>query len=233
MNSFITINPELINPSPYPVPFPSLFDPIVLYGDDGNNVLEGRLGSDSLYGQGGNDSIYGAWGNDYLAGGSGEDVLHGDEGNDLLYGELGSDSLNGGSGNDSLDGYRGSESAPFASRVQFDSLTGGTEADTFILGRLSPLSSGYGFTHQPIVYYIGEGHATITDFNRTEGDKIQVANDFGLLQYSFEFYGSGTYIRQQGDLIADVKNVNITQSDLLVLRPGFNPAPQFPQPLPF
>lgn len=156
-------------------------------------------------------------------------LLQGDEGNDALSGELGSDST----GNDSLDSYRGSESLPIVSRVQSDDLTGGTRADPFILGRLNPLSPYYGFTHEPIVYYIGEGHATITDFNRSEGDKIQVANDFGLLQYSFEFYGSGTFIRQQGALIADVKNVNVTQSDLLVLRPGLNPVPQFPQPLPF
>ncbi len=161
-------------------------------------------------------------------GGFGEDFLQGDEGNDSLYGGMGSDSLNGGSGNDSLDGFQGSESFPLASRVQYDNLTGGTGADHFILGRLQPLSPYYGWTHEPIVYYFGEGHATITDFNQAEGDKIQVANDFGLLQYSLEFYGSGTYIRKQGDLIADVQGVNITQSDLVVLRPGFTPIPSFP-----
>ncbi|CAD5972151.1 Iron-regulated protein FrpC [Planktothrix tepida] len=245
MPNSIPINPDLLNP--FPFPFPSLFDPVVLYGDEGNNLLTGGLGHDSLYGGGGDDSLIGNWGSDALFGGDGQDLLEGNEGNDSLYGEFGNDALDGGSGNDllqggpgndsltgntgndSLDGYKGSESLPLASRVQYDNLTGGTEADLFILGRLRPISSYYGPTDQPIVYYVGDGYATITDFNRTEGDKIQVANDFGLLQYSLIPYAGGTYIRQQSDLIADVKNVTVTASDLSVLRPGFNPIPNFPQ----
>ena len=55
-----------------------------------------------LFGQDGNDSINGAQGNDTLIGGSGDDSLLGESGNDMLMGGPGTNTLDGGTGDDDL-----------------------------------------------------------------------------------------------------------------------------------
>ena len=64
-----------------------------IFGDEGNDVLEGG---------GGNDSLSGEQGNDVLAGGTGNDILHGGAGNDQLIGGLGTDQLFGRRGHGSF-----------------------------------------------------------------------------------------------------------------------------------
>ncbi|MGB3613444.1 MAG: hypothetical protein WBA10_06570 [Elainellaceae cyanobacterium] len=151
----------------------------------GNNNLYGSIFSDNLYGYSGNDRLYGGYGNDYLSGGSGNDYLSGWSGNDTLLGGYGNDYLNGGSGNDYIRGYGGTFG-------EFDTLTGGFGADTFVLG------SSFGS------YYRGLGHATITDFNRLQGDKIDVFGSFA--NYGVTDYANGdAHIRYNGDLVAVVK----------------------------
>ena len=73
---------------------------------------------------------------------SGRDVLFGGSGNDTLYGYSGNDDLNGGAGNDTLVGGTGS-----------DQLRGGTGADRFVFGAAPE-------------------YASINDFSKAEGDKI-------------------------------------------------------------
>ncbi|MGG6238586.1 leishmanolysin-related zinc metalloendopeptidase [Nodosilinea sp. AN01ver1] len=93
--------------------------------------------------------------NDVINGLEGNDVLNGLSGNDLLRGGSGSDRLIGGSGNDFLNGYG-------FTLGEVDVLEGGSGADVF----------AFGGADAP--YYLGDGYATITDFNYLEGDKIQV-----------------------------------------------------------
>ena len=62
-----------------------------------------------LWGEGGNDAINGDSGNDVLDGGDGEDTLAGGNGDDVLYGGAGADNLLGGNGNDTLDGGGGND----------------------------------------------------------------------------------------------------------------------------
>ncbi|MEV0218375.1 calcium-binding protein [Streptomyces sp. NPDC050704] len=110
----------------------------VLYGDDGNDRLNGGGGVWSVgpYGGSGDDTItdcatdcYGGAGNDSLTGGAdptdnhmygddGNDVIHGltdadfiygGRGNDTLYGEEGNDTIYGNSGNDTLYGGQGTD----------------------------------------------------------------------------------------------------------------------------
>ena len=81
---------------------------------------------------------------DKVSGTAKDDIIYGNGGDDELYGEMGDDALYGGTGNDILDGgFRGE-----------NSLTGGRGADKFIL------------------YKGNVSTDTITDFYRSEGDKI-------------------------------------------------------------
>lgn len=61
-------------------------------------------------------AIYGDHGNDHLDGGDGNDVLYGGEGNDRLRGQRGDDVLAGGPGNDGLSGDSGDEHGEGGSR---------------------------------------------------------------------------------------------------------------------
>jgi Ca2+-binding RTX toxin-like protein len=131
-----------------------------ILGNEANNYLYGYGGDDHIYGGGGNDHLYGGDGNDILEGGFGNDnlyggndhdVLYGEEGDDYLFGEAGDDRLIGGSGRDVLVGGLG-----------HDTLIGDADADTFYFLRPN------------------EGTDFIQDFNRAEGDKIQIlARGFG------------------------------------------------------
>ena len=146
-----------------------------LYGSDGSeDTLYGNRGSDSLFGNGGNDSLFGGYGADYLSGGAG------------------ADSLNGGAGNDILIGYGGGTEPEF----DFDSLLGGTGADTFVLGE------GFAFYISPAT----DEFARILDFSRAEGDKIQVFGSISDYSLEVDIFG-GTQISYQGNLIAVVDDV--------------------------
>ena len=146
----------------------------------------------------------GLGGDDVLYGGSGEDRLFGGEGSDKLYGGTQNDSLYGGAGNDTLIGYSGNDYLNgFGSGQEYDILTGGTGADTFAVG--SPNNN--------IIQYFGAGYATITDFNRVQGDKIQLLDLVDTHnQYSLEagnWQGSNaldTGVFYKGDLIAVVQD---------------------------
>jgi len=124
----------------------------------------------------GDDIITGTSDNDRLTGLGGNDKLYGQAGNDTLYGEAGNDLLDGGAGNDYLDGY-----ASFRNE-EYDTLTGGTGADTFVLGNADPKQG---------LFYQGRGHAIITDYS-PQDDYIQLkgsASNYKLLNW-----GSDTWI---------------------------------------
>ena len=94
---------------------PAVTLPSQVYGEGGNDRLNGGAGRDALFGGDGGDRFYGGGGNDTLSGGNGRDVLKGqggrdrmlgDDGNDNLVGSAGKDTLIGGNGNDYLEGMR-------------------------------------------------------------------------------------------------------------------------------
>ena len=64
----------------------------VLYGQDGNDTLNGGTGNDALYGQDGNDTLNGDAGADELFGADGDDVINGGDGDDLIHGDFGGSS---------------------------------------------------------------------------------------------------------------------------------------------
>jgi Ca2+-binding RTX toxin-like protein len=71
-----------------------------LYGNDGDNALNGLAGDNWLYGYGGNDVLWGGYDKDGLDGGEGADVLKGFGGNDSLIGGAQADTMWGGTGDD-------------------------------------------------------------------------------------------------------------------------------------
>jgi Ca2+-binding RTX toxin-like protein len=159
-----------------------------LWGGSGNDVLYGGSGgNDKLYGESGNDYLSGNSGNDYLYGGIDNDKLLGDSGNDKLYGESGNDTLLGGSGNDYLSGGDGFDRLngyyQLATESNLDTLTGGGNADTFILG------GSWG------VSYFGSGvsWATITDWNPSD-DWIELVGSSSSHSYNGVSYSLGTSV---------------------------------------
>ena len=74
--------------------------PDTIYGEGGNDYLDGWKGDDTLYGGNGHDTLLGYDGYDKLYGGAGNDTLKGEKGPDDLYGGAGVDKLYGGAGDD-------------------------------------------------------------------------------------------------------------------------------------
>lgn len=146
------------------------------YGTSGSNYFNYN-GYDNLnaQGYGGNDTIWGNIYNDTISGGSGNDYLYGYSGNDRLYGGTGNDLLNGGSGNDYLDGFGSYAYNAF----EYDTLTGGTGTDTFVLGD----SGGRG--------YLGSGYATITDYN-SANDYVQLKGNASWYSIGYANYAGGS-----------------------------------------
>lgn len=120
----------------------------VIWGGPGHDDIRGNDHGDLLLGQLGRDTLRGDLGNDDLYGGPQTDRLYGGYGNDSLNGQEGNDTLWGGSGRDTLMGGTG-----------HDRLYGGEGADKFFWeGGNDFLDGGTGF--DALVIY-GEGNYTL------------------------------------------------------------------------
>jgi Ca2+-binding RTX toxin-like protein len=115
----------------------------IIFGDSGNNTLDGGAGDDTIFGQGGDDLIIG--GRDSLASrdinntidvADLEDQTESDDGNDTLYGGDGDDTILGGQGNDILDGGNGDDTLSGQDGV--DIFRGGAGVDTVDYSKESP-----------------------------------------------------------------------------------------------
>lgn len=140
--------------------------PLGIYGTDSDDALSGGRGNDFMYGYRGNDEMRGGGGNDQIQGHQGDDRLFGEDGSDTLFGGHGDDLLDGGAGNDSLWGGTGR-----------DTLRGGTGTDTFNFGRSVDSTTRTTEQIQAITSDIDDtaGLDTILDFNRAEGDRIDIS----------------------------------------------------------
>ncbi len=127
-------------------PVPSVGDNTltsIIFGDGGNETLDGGAGSDTIFGQGGDDYITG--GRDSLASrdinntidvADLEDQTESDDGDDTLYGGAGNDTILGGAGNDILDGGDGDDT--LSGQDGIDVFRGGAGEDTVDYSRESP-----------------------------------------------------------------------------------------------
>ncbi|MEJ5975002.1 calcium-binding protein [Novosphingobium sp. PS1R-30] len=123
-------------------------EPVTVIGNDLVNFFMGGYGDDTLDGGGNDDRIWASVGNDRVFGGDGNDDLDGYTGDDEIFGGAGRDYI------------RGSEG--------LDRLTGGTGPDVFRFFGFSTTYSGFGADSTLATIN------TITDFNRAEGDVLEL-----------------------------------------------------------
>ena len=116
--------------------------------------IVGTAGNDTLFGGAGADTVAGGAGNDFLIGEDGGDQLRGESGDDILFGRAGNDMLQGGDGLDSFFGEDGNDTLIGGAGI--DNMLGGPGADIFWVGHVSGPHDG------------------IFDFNRAEGDRVQI-----------------------------------------------------------
>jgi len=158
-------------------------------GMAGNDMLNGGTGNDKVWGGSGNDTLSGGTGNDLLVGGFGADRMEGGNGNDVLLSR--SDAGEMVAAQDGKTQIFASESAAFTAKN--DTLVGGRGADTFRFEGVvnakdeivakhvnadgtidwAGVTGENGAVHDHWVD--GFGNDTIMDFNRAQGDKIEIA----------------------------------------------------------
>jgi predicted extracellular nuclease len=101
------------------------FNPLLLEGGNGKDLLEGDVANDTLLGGNGADELFGGGGRDYLEGGNGPDLLNGGRGDDTLTGGNGPDLfvLTAGEGTDTITDFETPDQIGLAGGLSFGMLT--------------------------------------------------------------------------------------------------------------
>jgi Ca2+-binding RTX toxin-like protein len=170
----------------------------VLFAGRGDDTAAGMQGNDTLSGGSGNDTLWGGSGNDRLEGGTGADILVGGFGADRMDGGNGNDVLLSRSDAGEMVAAQDGTTQLFAAETaQFtqtnDTLVGGRGADTFrfegLLNAPDEIIAKHvnadgtidwaGVTGENTNVHDhwidGFGNDVIRDFNRAQGDKIEIA----------------------------------------------------------
>ena len=165
-------------------------------GGRGNDIIVGEAGNDTLYGDG--TTIYSSYSSaDNSTSQADPNAPDPYRGDDILFGGAGDDYLVGSApvytqDYDTENFWTNDYSVLDAPSNEVDTFIGGTGADTFAIGG----------------FYDGSGYAIIADFNRLEGDKIQLqgnASDYSI--GTADWFGStavDTIIEYQGDVVGVV-----------------------------
>ena len=158
-------------------------------GMAGNDMLDGGSGDDKLWGGSGNDTLTGGTGNDLLVGGFGSDRMEGGNGSDTLLSR--SDAGEMVAAQDGKTIIFGAESAAFTQTK--DTLVGGGGADTFRFEMMVNAKEDIVAKHvnaDGTIDWVGVtgengavhdhwvdgfGNDVIRDFNRAQGDKIEIS----------------------------------------------------------
>jgi subtilisin-like proprotein convertase family protein len=158
---------------------------------------ESQLAGNSLYIDDNTSikNVFSGDGEDTLVGNDADNTMQGNRGDDLIYGGIGNDTLSGGAGSDRLDGYWGATTTDW----EYDTLVGGDGADIFVLGQND---SG-----DRLVYYLDNAYAVITDFDATEGDKLELVGDkedysVNIIDWSDGGSNTAAELKYQDDTIA-------------------------------
>jgi trimeric autotransporter adhesin len=146
----------------------------IMYGNSGNNTLNGLAGGDFMQGNDGNDTLNGGAGFDALYGGSGNDVLNGGDDGDTLRGQSGNDSLNGGAGNDRLYGN-------YSGNGFIDKLDGGAGDDRYYISNANDVIADTG---------VG-GNDTVYAYSQLTGDLGAGVENLQLINFGSVLIGRG------------------------------------------
>jgi Ca2+-binding RTX toxin-like protein len=169
-----------------------------LFGGAGDDAVSGMAGNDTLNGGSGADKLWGGSGNDNLSGGTGADLLVGGFGADRMDGGAGNDVLLSRSDAGEMVAAQDGKTQIFAAETAAfkavnDTLTGGAGGDTFRFeGNVNAkdeivakhvnddgtidwvgVTGENGAVHDHWVD--GFGNDVIRDFNRAQGDKIEIS----------------------------------------------------------
>ena len=230
-----------------------------LFGGRGNDALDGGLGNDFLKGGRGNDSLIGGSGNDTLRGNRGDDLIIDSYGQDYLIGGKGNDTLisRADEGEPEIaqetDATQVYPDQPF-SDVN-DTLVGGKGADTFVFEALLNAKVEIMEKHADDDGVInwrgvagendnvhdhwveGVGMDVIKDFDRSEGDKINIVGhtvnisieeavdgngkNYSLISLVSNQGGAGAH---DGDLLGSISvyGDTVTQADITLDSMAFN-----------
>ena len=176
----------------------------LIFGGDGNDVIQDFYGKNVIHGESGNDDVftgsgkdmlYGGLGDDSLYSGEGADTLHGGDGNDALDGGYGADIIRGGSGNDQIDG--GSRFSLFGIKSSNNDTLFGEDGDDLLISKT--------YRNGIDQLYGGTGNDTLiggTDdllYGGTGDDQIQVeangvdVRDAGVISHIYGGLGTDQF----------------------------------------
>ena len=182
-----------------------------LFGQRDGDKLYGSFGDDKLNGGGGNDELFGGGDNDVLKGGTRKDLLKGGTGDDKIVGNAGEDTLNGGTGNDKL--IAGGDDDELNAGDGNDELRAGAGDDEIRGGAGDDLISG-GPGADLFVFKEGHGNDTVTDFDQTAGDLMDLRNldfaDFAALQAASDQRGDDLLITTGTESSILLENILLT-----------------------
>jgi Ca2+-binding RTX toxin-like protein len=143
-----------------------------MFGDIGNDVLQGGDGNDLMFGNNNQDELSGGFGNDTIFGGQGNDSIDAFSGNDLIFGDLGNDTCTGRLGNDQFVIGPG-----FGTDVITDY---GLGIDSLVLiGEVS--EADLDFVEDNVV---GGGRDDVSIVFRSTGETIAILQDISLAEFN-------------------------------------------------
>ncbi|MGL5874417.1 MAG: calcium-binding protein [Xenococcaceae cyanobacterium] len=196
-------------------------NPLIAHGYNGADNITGGNADDLIFGDDGDDRLQGGGSRDTLDGGWGDDKLFGEADNDLLQGWQGKDELFGGAGNDILVGGSGTDilNAHDPNGIGLDTLLGGADSDTFILGETGKVFYLDPANAQGQVNYAVIGSEL--DVFQPGIDKIQLAGAAGNYTFALEAaFGSATTDikitenNHPGDVIAFIVDVPLANLNI-------------------
>jgi Ca2+-binding RTX toxin-like protein len=148
-----------------------------LQGWSGNDLIFGGLGDDLIFGQDGNDELQGGLGDDNLQGGDGADLMAGQDGNDRLFGQNGNDQLQGGAGLDIFKGGSGNDTLYGGSGIDQVYFTGNRSNFTQSkVGEVTTFTDNLGFEGTDQLTSIERAYFTDYYVNLTVKSKSAVSN---------------------------------------------------------
>ena len=163
-----------------------------------------------LFGEDGDDFLDGGADNDTLAGGSGNDDLRGGDGNDELFGEDGNDQLIGGAGADLISGGADADSIVLANGFGADTISGG---ETTTTGTDNDVINASGITASGVTVNSTNEAGTLSysgntaNFSEIEGFILTGQND------SFTAFGTS-------NVTVDAAGLCIKSGNATILRGG-------------